>query len=244
MGSGPFRVESWEPGVHIIAQAHQEWVLGPPKSATLDIRFITDANTILANLLAGELDISAQPWLPPSSASELKQAWAATGAGSVNVTESRMEHMDLRQYEVPNWQPALTDVRVRQALLTALDRVSLAELLNAGLAGSPADGFILPTDKIPVLAIVLNNSWMSGHATAASVSTQRYQVGHLTGDYCKIAEGLGCYSERIEQPAELVPAIQRAIKVTADGRPALLEVMSNVERASSVGERLQPRERE
>jgi peptide/nickel transport system substrate-binding protein len=148
VGSGPFRVERWEPGVSIIARAHTDWVLGPPRAATLEIRFIADANTILANLLAGDLDISAHPWFPPSLAAQMRDRWDGGKMGYTSVTESRMQHLDLRQNEVPDAQPALTDVRIRQALLSAIDRESLVETLNFGLGGSVADAFILRNDPI------------------------------------------------------------------------------------------------
>ena len=37
--------------------------------------------------------------------------------------------------------------------------------------------------------------------------------------------GLGAYSERVEDPGELVGAYQRAIRATEEGQAALVEVM-------------------
>src|SRR5579871_1589862 len=42
IGSGPFRVERWDPGVRIMARAFTDWVLGPPRLDTLEIRFMPD----------------------------------------------------------------------------------------------------------------------------------------------------------------------------------------------------------
>jgi peptide/nickel transport system substrate-binding protein len=148
VGSGPFKVSRWEPGIAIYGRAHEDWVLGPPRAATIEVRFIADANTILANLLAGELDISAHPWFPPQLAAQMRDRWDGAGIGYTAVSESRMEHLDLRQNEVPGWQPALTDPRIRQALLSAIDREGLVELLNFGLGGSVADMFLLRNDPI------------------------------------------------------------------------------------------------
>jgi peptide/nickel transport system substrate-binding protein len=148
VGSGPFRVDRWEPGVSIIARAFPDWVQGPPKAATLDIRFIADANTILANLLAGELDVTAHPWFPPQLAAQMRDQWEGGAIGYIRVTESRMQQLDLQLRDVPDSQPAVRDVRVRQALLSAIDRPSLAEILNFGLGGSVADAFFLRADPI------------------------------------------------------------------------------------------------
>jgi peptide/nickel transport system substrate-binding protein len=148
VGSGPFRLEKWDPGVSITARAHMDWVLGPPKAAVLDIRFIADANTILANLMSGEVDISAHPWFPPLLAAQIRDQWVGGGMGLMSISESRFQFMNLRQNEVPGWQPALADARVRQAMLSAIDRASLIELLGFGLGGSVADAFIKRTDPI------------------------------------------------------------------------------------------------
>jgi acetolactate synthase-1/2/3 large subunit len=41
-----------------------------------------------------------------------------------------------------------------------------------------------------------------------------------------MVEGLGMYSERVEDPDEVIPAIKRAIKVNTSGKPALLEMIT------------------
>jgi len=40
-----------------------------------------------------------------------------------------------------------------------------------------------------------------------------------------VAQGLGAYSERVEQPNDLIPAYGRAIQATENGQAALVEVM-------------------
>ena len=41
----------------------------------------------------------------------------------------------------------------------------------------------------------------------------------------RIAEAFGCYAERVEQPAQIRPALERAL---ASGRPAVLDVVSDI----------------
>src|SRR5581483_11029104 len=53
IGSGPFKVEQWNPGTNLIARANRDWALGQPKLDTIEIRFIKDANAVLASLLSG-----------------------------------------------------------------------------------------------------------------------------------------------------------------------------------------------
>ena len=78
-------------------------------------------------------------------------------------------------------------------------------------------------EKIPVLTIVLNNSGMGTYFKSTPTTSV------LSGDYAKVAEGLGGYSERVEDPDEIVPAIKRAGKSLESGRAALLEIVTKVE---------------
>src|SRR5581483_5463591 len=68
IGSGPFRLERWAEGQEMVASAFGDWVLGPPKSAELDIRFVPDSQAALASLLAGQVDLSGLPWITPTQA--------------------------------------------------------------------------------------------------------------------------------------------------------------------------------
>jgi acetolactate synthase-1/2/3 large subunit len=82
---------------------------------------------------------------------------------------------------------------------------------------------------IPILTIVLNNGLMGGYEKYLPVSTARYRLRYLSGDYAKVAEGLGGYTERVEKPHEIVPALRRAIEEVEGGRPALLEIITREE---------------
>ena len=84
-------------------------------------------------------------------------------------------------------------------------------------------------ERIPILTIILNNSVMGGYAEHFPVAAERYYSNRLSGDYTKLAEALGAYSERVEKPQDIVPAIQRGIRVTAEGRPAVLEMITKEE---------------
>jgi peptide/nickel transport system substrate-binding protein len=147
VGSGPFKVERWEPGSRIIARAHRDFFLGSPKVDTLEIRFISDLNTILANLLAGEVDMINSPSVGASEAVVARDQWVARGEGYLKTWFTRTAHIDFQHREVPNWQRAVSDVRVRQALVHALDRQGMADVINSGLAPT-ADAYIAPADPV------------------------------------------------------------------------------------------------
>jgi acetolactate synthase-1/2/3 large subunit len=49
--------------------------------------------------------------------------------------------------------------------------------------------------------------------------------GHDVADMSKAVEGLGYYAEDVADPAAIIPAIERALAVNAEGRPAYLEML-------------------
>jgi len=58
------------------------------------------------------------------------------------------------------------------------------------------------------------------------VATEKYRSTDISGNYADLARAFGGYGERVTQPAEIIPAIQRAIRKTQDGVPALLEFLT------------------
>jgi len=58
------------------------------------------------------------------------------------------------------------------------------------------------------------------------VSTEKYRSTDISGHYADMAKAFGGYGERVSEPAEIVPAIRRAIKKTEGGVPALLEFIT------------------
>ena len=87
----------------------------------------------------------------------------------------------------------------------------------------------LVREKIAITTIHINNSgfggygpgfWGSGHHPETSAVTP-----HSVLSTSKMVEALGEYSERIEDPDEIIPAIKRAINVNNSGNPAFLEII-------------------
>jgi acetolactate synthase-1/2/3 large subunit len=89
-------------------------------------------------------------------------------------------------------------------------------------------------EGIPILSIILNNSLYSGYDRMQPVATEKYHIDRCGGDYAKVAEALGLYSERVEEPGEIKPAIERAMKVLNEGKPVCLEFITQVETAYSL----------
>ena len=84
-------------------------------------------------------------------------------------------------------------------------------------------------NKIATLTILLNNSCLGGYEKHIPIATKLYGTRFLGGDYCKTAEGLGAYSERIDHPKDIIPAVRRAVEKTKTGKPVVLEVITKEE---------------
>src|ERR1043166_3804474 len=84
-------------------------------------------------------------------------------------------------------------------------------------------------ERIPILSILLNNFSMAIELKVMPVSTEKYRSTDISGDYAAFARALGGYGERVEKPADIVPAIQRGIAATQKGQPALLEFITTKE---------------
>jgi acetolactate synthase-1/2/3 large subunit len=61
------------------------------------------------------------------------------------------------------------------------------------------------------------------------IASELYGTNEISGHYAQVAKGLGAYSERVERPEDVVPAIQRGIRTTQQGQPVLLEMITKEE---------------
>ena len=81
-------------------------------------------------------------------------------------------------------------------------------------------------ERIPILSILLNNFSMAIELPIMPVATEKYRSTDISGDYAAMARAFGGYSERVRDPADIVPAIRRGVAKTREGTPALLEFIT------------------
>ena len=84
-------------------------------------------------------------------------------------------------------------------------------------------------ERIAILSILFNNSSMAIEIPVMPISQAKYGATDITGNYADLATSLGCYGERIASPEDIVPALKRGIAATEEGRPALLEFLTEKE---------------
>lgn len=145
VGLGPFRMTSNLLGSQIQAEAFDQFVFGRPKIDRLVISFVLDPNALVAHVIAGEVDVVPIGSFQPDDSQVLKQQWQANGQGTVVDVMSRV-----RQYQ---WQfrdqtlPWASDLRVRRAMLSLIDRQAINDSLYSGRS-QVADAVILPTNPL------------------------------------------------------------------------------------------------
>jgi thiamine pyrophosphate-dependent acetolactate synthase large subunit-like protein len=84
-------------------------------------------------------------------------------------------------------------------------------------------------ENIPILSILFNNFAMTIEIKNYPVATEKYRATDITGNYADMARAFGGYGERVTDPKEVIPALKRGIAQTQDGRPALLEFITEKE---------------
>ena len=121
------------------------------------------------------------------------------------------------------------------AKMAAPEKLAVNIMGDAAFGMAGMDFETAARERIPILTIMFNNSALGGYEKHMPVATERFRTKFLSGDYAKVAEGLGGYSEKVENPADIIPAIQRAQKETEAGKPALLEIITREETDFSMG---------
>ena len=87
--------------------------------------------------------------------------------------------------------------------------------------------------NIPICTIVLNNDDMAVEVPHMELSNDRFGSRGLYGRYADMARAMGGWSERVDDPKDVGPALERARKATEDGSSALLEFVTSSEMAKS-----------
>lgn len=143
-GAGPYRLDRWESGAFIEAVAFDQHALGRPKVDRVRLRWSTDANTVLANLLSGEAHLPVDGSLGITQGLVLQREWAARNMGTVRFIPQNWARLIFQfrpEYASPR---AILDERVRKAFAHTIDKGAVNESLLEGV-GIPSDSMFYPT---------------------------------------------------------------------------------------------------
>jgi peptide/nickel transport system substrate-binding protein len=127
IGTGPYRVVEHAIGKHVRLERNPEYFKESPKTKPkvdkVEIRFIPDAQTRVAETIVGGLDLIM--YVAPDQADQLR------GVRSLEIVSAPSSRYGLLQMNTLASTPApqLRDIRVRQAIMHAIDRETMAKFL-------------------------------------------------------------------------------------------------------------------
>ncbi len=127
VGTGPFKVVSYDQGESLVLEANADYFGGAPELDGLVYRFIREDSTRLAELQSGGVDV-----VHDIAFSAIPTVEASGNASIVSVPGPTVQSLQFK----PTGDVATADVRVRQALIMAVDRQALIDAFLAG-RGSP-----------------------------------------------------------------------------------------------------------
>ncbi|MEA2640843.1 MAG: peptide/nickel transport system substrate-binding protein [Chloroflexota bacterium] len=129
VGSGPFKLKEFARSSHVTLVAHEQFAPGRPKLAEIDVRFITDSNTVIANLLSGTIDLMLGRGISVEEGQQVRDRW----------TSGQIEYKALETWVViypqfVNPTPAVVgNASFRRALMYAVDRQAMVDSIQSGL---------------------------------------------------------------------------------------------------------------
>ncbi|MGE3542038.1 MAG: thiamine pyrophosphate-requiring protein [Candidatus Tectimicrobiota bacterium] len=85
----------------------------------------------------------------------------------------------------------------------------------------------------PITTVLLNNGDMATYPGGYPMARELYNVTKMTGDYAKIAEGLGAVGIVVTKPGDVASALKKAQQLNAEGKTVLIDVHSNMEARKS-----------
>lgn len=96
-----------------------------------------------------------------------------------------------------------------------------------GMAGLDIETAV--RSQIGILTIILNNGVMTHYHAHMPYATKHWGSNKFTGNYARVAEGLGAHAQRVETPDQIRPAIRQALEAAKAGRPAVLDMITKEE---------------
>lgn len=125
LGSGPFKLDSWEPNASEVLSANADWAGGDLAIDGINISVLPDETAILASLRAGQIDFAL-----------LNDPLVATMVpDEPNLQLNRVTGLAYNVLQLNPARAPMDNLQVRQAISCAVDRQAI---IDAALAGEGA----------------------------------------------------------------------------------------------------------
>lgn len=149
VGLGPYRLAQWERGSHFETVRFDEYYRGRPALDGITVRFVSDPNVLVVQVLSGFADAaisSSSSGVSLDQALEAKKRWEGT-SNQVLLTRSGLAVWAEAQYRAEYARPVGTmdSLQVRRALLQSINLPALNDVMTFGLAPQ-VDSYFLPDE--------------------------------------------------------------------------------------------------
>lgn len=141
VGTGPFKLNSWQRDQYMVVTANDQYVMGRPKLDELEVRFIPDIKTVVANALAEAVDFTLGRGLSLEFALQAGDQWKEG-----HVESAPYSWIQLWPQLVDPKPALMTDPQFRRAVTYATDRQQLVDAFMHG-QGGVAQSYMRPTDE-------------------------------------------------------------------------------------------------
>jgi len=140
IGSGPYTLESWDPGVQMVLKARSDYFRGKPPIDTVVVRgFEASKETLLAQIQAGDIHVIGTETL---DVADVDANHAIPGVKAYVRAGTTIEHIDLNTEHA-----ILSDKNVRKAIAYGLDRQELVTRVLSGQS-APANSLTPPISAL------------------------------------------------------------------------------------------------
>src|SRR4051812_33092108 len=139
VGTGAYKIRDFVSGSHLILVANDQYLLGRPKIDEIEVRFIQDAQALIANLLSGTVQMTLGRRLSIEQGIDVANRWPE---GQMLVSSANWIAL-YPQFVNPS-PSVVGNVDFRRALMYGMNRQQISDVLTNGMAGA-ADGPISPS---------------------------------------------------------------------------------------------------
>ena len=128
VGTGPFKLREFARASHMTLAANDSYILGPPKLRAMEVRFIPDPTTLLANVLAGSAELALGRGISLEQGLQARSQWR-DGKAEMALASFLQIFPQLL-----NPSPAvISNPDFRRALLEGIDRQEMIESIQSGV---------------------------------------------------------------------------------------------------------------
>ncbi|RGE21999.1 ABC transporter substrate-binding protein [Leucobacter sp. wl10] len=219
MCSGPFALDSWEPGKAItLVKNENYWDKNLiPKVDKLSFSFIADESTAINALRSGDVD-GQYFYLPPAGLGQIEGSKASITYGKSYIFWTLRALQETGTFSNP---------KVREALLAAIDRKAIADVVFQG-AAIPSPVLAGPGYYGDDEAGALFQKAYDGYDLAPDIERAKKLLAEAGDVSAPIVIGVQGSSAVHEQTANLIQAAGEAIGLTIETKVIPVEQFGNI----------------